>query len=383
MEDDDRSKRDTAEEGISRRALLAGAASVSLVAMIASIRGCFSDVSEKGPQREQNPVENATMRDVLNIGGREHEIPGVLQRIEQAKNYLNTVEPIQVGRDMVFLDSENWGNNDLFYVTEQTDGVRLVQRNGRNSQYSYRNDRRNVLVALRSDGNFVYVPYSPALDTPDVRAAGGEYIARVIDLAKEELRGGNVTSHVYGRRCVADVFSDELVEQLLIIEHVDPDQFQAARGSESDLKDLFNRVLVIAGGNREMSYGTGNYAGAFGFAQFIPTTYQMVKDAYPAAGLKENFREGMLDHVNAVKAMYCLMDNDLGRMDDPERLASLNLAHNEDELADYLAASYNGGAGRANRRFRAFGADWKQHLPSETTVYLEKLRYLRDLQRNN
>ncbi len=161
-----------------------------------------------------------------------------------------------------------------------------------------------------------------------------------------------------------------MIANLMIIEHVDPPVFKRAK-TEDELKAVYNSVLIIAGGNKGKSYNySGSSAGAFGFAQFMPATYKEIQGKYPKAELIVDFKTAMQNHVNAIIAMYCLLDSNL-------LAAPINCrkVYQKDQnmQALYLGSCYNGGAGRTNRNMREFGDEWRENLPEETRTYLDKI----------
>jgi len=181
---------------------------------------------------------------------------------------------------------------------------------------------------------------------------------------------------------VADLFTPEMAAQLLIIEHIDPTKFIRASeaGDTKALQELYNSVICVTGLNGEKTYSNNkSHAAAFGFAQFIKGTYDLMVSKYPDATLLGDWKEGMKHHVNAVKAQFLLFDSDLSKA--PEKRQKLyfteKFAH---ALALYLAAAYNCGQRRANRAIDKGKEKWRSKLPKEAQTYLDKLETVQDLQ---
>jgi hypothetical protein len=81
----------------------------------------------------------------------------------------------------------------------------------------------------------------------------------------------------------------------------------------------------------------------------------------PDLGLVPDFRAGMSDHRNAVKAQVAYLDMDLAGMQDVREIFLTDKAR----AAEYLAASYNGGSVRVRRAAAAFGDEWSRSHKKE------------------
>jgi len=137
---------------------------------------------------------------------------------------------------------------------------------------------------------------------------------------------------------------------------------------------------VIVGANQEWAFRyTGSTAGANGLAQFIEPTYYGIAAAYPSANLIKDFRYGMADHVNAVKAMVLYFDlhenqlqNQITRKD---VLAQLGITDG------MLAAAYNGGPFHVVQAVNGNGLAWAKSsaFPLETTGYIQKYDLIKKL----
>jgi hypothetical protein len=259
------------------------------------------------------------------------------------------------------------------WVTEGFD-VKMVRKNGVGSRFEIAYPENMVVLALRttvragknSFKEVVYTPYSPQIDTPQVREAGLKYLTTQIELARQDLERRQ--ARLYGfERLPADMPTDVSLA-LSIIEHIDPVRFRnCPKGRESD---LVHEVLTVVGANTFNAYAySRSPAGAMGLFQIIPPTYNRLRDKYPRAGLIKDFLAGCTDHVNAAKASLLLFDSDLS--DVPHRHLSL-LTKDVKTTGMYLAAAYNCGSKRVGKSVKLCGSEWTCHLPLETKIYLDK-----------
>ncbi len=260
--------------------------------------------------------------------------------------------------------------------------VTRITENGVNSEYSVDNNDTDykdwIVVALKTmvgdssrRGKFkpaVYVPYSLGLNVPEIRDAGTRHLLKVIAVAYNKLER-------YGVPKLREVIPKETILALLLIEHMDPDEF-TRRGAEY----MITKVLTTVGANESDAYRYAvSPANARGLAQFIPSTYSDVVELYPRARLHKDFVKGMTEHLNAVMAQVCLADRDLNKLLNSEVLSTPNFqAHSMDKIRDcYIAAAYNGGPGRA---ILSCGADpallWKEGsgLARQTVVYVAEFK---------
>ncbi len=257
-----------------------------------------------------------------------------------------------------------------------TDGfrVKMVRKNGVASRFEIANPENMVVLALRTavrDGKngfkeVVYTPYSPQIDTPQIRQAGLDYLMTQIELARRDLESRQ--ARFYGfERLSTDILTDVSLD-LSIIEHIDPVRFRnCPKGKETD---LIHEVLTIVGANKVNAYAySRSPAGAMGLFQIIPATYERLRNKYPRAGLMQDFLKGCTDHVNAAKASLLLFDSDLS--DVPNGRLPL-MTKDLRTVGMYLAAAYNCGSKRVEKSARLCGSEWTCRLPSETKIYLDK-----------
>lgn len=260
--------------------------------------------------------------------------------------------------------------------------VTVTLRNGVNSQYQVTSGgdawqvlaiRTNVREGRRRGTRpAVYVPYSPGLHTPEMERAGRRYLETLIADARRDLVASRAPSRVDASRMAPDLIPDRVLLALMVIEHVDPDDF-AALGAERSANRVF--VTVALNGGEAYRYA-GSYAGAYGLAQFIRGTYLLTRTRYPLAGLPADFRAGMAGHAHATRAQFCLADWSLAVLADADRTHLLRPANVED-MGAYLAAAYNGGEVRAARAFADDRARWElagHGLASQTVTYVREFR---------
>ena len=99
-------------------------------------------------------------------------------------------------------------------------------------------------------------------------------------------------------------------------------------------------------------------AGALGIAQFMPETWQWLKDTKKIPNYYV-----ITNKYHQKKAQKVFMNY----------LYNFNYgASNEDKLV-LACASYNAGVHRVHKLVKNYGTAWRQHLPQETQTYLIKL----------
>lgn len=230
-----------------------------------------------------------------------------------------------------------------------------------------------------------YSPYSRELHLPELVEAGKKYLNSRVEIAYEQLKKNKVASRSVPGRLATEAVNKELIKNIILVEHVDPDAFSV---SEDNGRILTERVLVLLGANRERAYRyTGSPAGASGIGQFIKPTYLRLAQQYPRAGLIKNYQSGTADHVNAIKAMVLFFDShakDLGnRITRQDVLRQLGITE------EMLAASYNGGPSRVVSSVNRYGLAWlsgqissgrsNRIFRTETLEYLKKFQSIKNL----
>lgn len=231
------------------------------------------------------------------------------------------------------------------------------------SQYALPASRNAVVigvvypVANKSGSEYemhdtLYVPFQDEFYRPEVLAAGSDYLSNLIHAAFDELRTKGIRSRAYPDKLVADVIDPYLIKSIVVIEHSSHVQLLSDNEPERVL-GVFLAKLGISG--EEAFSAALSSAGAAGIAQFIPSTYKSYVERRPDLGLIPDFKAGMSDHKNAVKAEVVYLDQSLAGM--PPAIKNL-YALDKTRAAEFLAASYNGGETRVKKAFAVFGEEW-------------------------
>ncbi len=202
-----------------------------------------------------------------------------------------------------------------------------------------------------------YMSTHPGLVTPEVISAGKYYIASTIDNAREKLRqrGISITPK-----------AADIAERLSIVEHVDHYRFRTEYH-----QNIYNDIFTLYALNEGQTYRYSvSSAGAGGMVQMIPSTYRMIRNRFPAAGLMPDFVAGMQNHSNAAQAMLLYIQS---TYDDllmsPTIVAALQSGQaNELEL---LSAGYNSNPARLAGYIKRGGDNWRNLIPRETQIYLQ------------
>jgi hypothetical protein len=253
-----------------------------------------------------------------------------------------------------------------------TEGFRVtrIRDNGVASRFEVTYPGDMAVLALRTTvrsgknglKEVVYTPYSPVIDTWQVRKAGLDYLKGRIELARTDLMARKVRLAWVDGTVPADL---SLV--LSIIEHIDPGRFEHHVGDEVA---LVHEVLAVIGANTTSAYSySKSSAGARGLFQFVPDTYRRLRERYRGAGLKKDFVSGCDDHINAAKASLLLFSSDLTNL---PRKWMATAEKDDRSIGRYIAASYNCGLTRVGRSVRECKDQWTCSLPKETRIYLKK-----------
>jgi hypothetical protein len=182
----------------------------------------------------------------------------------------------------------------------------------------------------------VYTPYSAEIKSEEVIRHGTEVQDEFIRRAYAKLAERGIMSRAFPGRNVVDVIPTDVLRVLLMNEHIDPGEFKSAGLT----RPLVERVLTVIATNREKAYAYSvSSAGARGLVQMIPSTYSLIANRYPAAGLNPSFSQGMADPINAVVAQVLLCDSDWQTIKTRSHIPA-------ERIGPYLAAAYNGGVGR-------------------------------------
>lgn len=266
--------------------------------------------------------------------------------------------------------------------TEGFDVVCLRRRgktNGVNTQFAVVEPQGYVVYALRrvvtsgdSYREVVYTPYVEALDTPMVREYGKAYLQLLTQEVYRELEGRKIRSLVSREAYVHERVPQEVIENLIVIEHIDHERFET-----EPMVGLVREVYTILGVNLGLAYNYAkSTAGARGLLQVIPSTYAGMQRKYPEAGLVSDFVHGMTDHHNAIKAAILLADHDVGIIPKTMHRSQLLEVRNRLKYQDYVASAYNGGPSRSVRLLLS-GKDHVHDNPNpENRIYVAKMRAL-------
>lgn len=204
----------------------------------------------------------------------------------------------------------------------------------------------------------VYVPYTAALNTPEIAQAGNQYLDDTLKTVFFQLNYVNSASQP-GKK-VTDAIQPSIIKALIYAEHMDTSSFI----SNSDVQSLINKVNVLfainEGDTFKYSVSTSN---ARGIAQFLPSTYMSLVRRHPDANLIDDAMIGLSDHVNSIKAEMLLIDDYIAAVH-----AQLGDNFNPADMYDYGAASYNGGVSRVTKAVRTFGDNWNVDSTAQSAV---------------
>jgi hypothetical protein len=180
----------------------------------------------------------------------------------------------------------------------------------------------------------VYTAYAPELDTQKMRDAGMDYLRTLEHLAYNRVNDHDVRSRVTPTKTVAEQIPRDMVLRLMITEHVDPLHMKFV-----GIEQCVHEVLITIAANQDHAYAYArSSAGALGLPQFMESSYQMVRDNYPAARLEPDFNTGMTNLHNAVLASLLLLDLELTEL---PQTALKRVKDSSTVFAAYLAAGYN------------------------------------------
>ena len=233
--------------------------------------------------------------------------------------------------------------------------------------------------------DIIYTPYSSAIHKKEIINAGRAYLEENIDKAFSELTKKEVKSKVESNLLITDVISKDILRNIMVVEHIDPDGF---RNSVDDGQFLGERVLAIIGANQELAYRyTGSPAGASGLAQFIEPTYDNMVSRYPEAKLIKDYNLGMANHVNAIQAMVLFFDSH--KKDILSKITRKDITNSLGITEEMLAAAYNGGPGRVVNSVNKLGLAWfssqlntssaSRIFRQETLDYIRKFQAIKNL----
>lgn len=205
--------------------------------------------------------------------------------------------------------------------------------------------------------NAYYTSAHPALLSPELVKTGQNYVRTMLDLAAKRLKDKGFFINPQ----IVDV-----AEHLCVVEHVDHDRFR-----REDRRSLFEEIYSLYALNELYTYRFSvSSAGAGGMVQMIPSTYFMIRNMHPKAGLNPDFVAGMRNHGNALEAMLLYMQDTWNSLIANEEInaALTNKIATQPEL---LAAGYNSNPAKLAAYLRRGGDNWRALIPRETQMYLQ------------
>lgn len=255
-------------------------------------------------------------------------------------------------------------NNKTFTFPDKSFDIKQIGFNGVNTRFQVNTPAGGQVIALKylitpvESGSkaaienalyeAIYVPYSPFLDTPEVQEYGAKYLDNVINEVAVHL--ANYPSVSDPGKTITQAINPSLVKALVYAEHTDSNELLKA----PDTMNVVNRVKTLFGGNEGDTYRySGSSAGALGISQFIQSTYLGLVKRHPNANLIPDFRQGMADHVNAIKSTYILLDDYIQGVKDRAQDSFI-----PGQAFDFGVAAYNGGTVRVARALNSFGLNW-------------------------
>ncbi len=206
--------------------------------------------------------------------------------------------------------------------------------------------------------NAVYVPSANDFYTPELLAAGSNYLSFLIQDAFDDMKTRGVRSRSFPDRLLVDVVDPYLIKSVVVTEHTSQ---RSLVSGDSD--HVVGEFLIEFATNKDDAYGLAlSHAGAAGLVQFIPSTYNLLVKRLPELGLIPDFKAGMSDHKNAIKAQVALLDINLAAM--PQEIRD-HYRSNPRSAGELMAAAYNGGATRVRRAYLFWGDDWSDSHQAE------------------
>src|ERR1700744_1674780 len=123
---------------------------------------------------------------------------------------------------------------------------------------------------------------------------------------------------------------------------------------------------MAANGSQAYSYAKSS-AGALGLSQFVQSSYDMVRQNYPAAHLEPDFARGMVDLNNAVMASVLLLDLELTSV--PKTYLK-QIMDSSQQFSAFLAAGYNRNPVHVMQTFAKTHSFTGGHAPVENKLYV-------------
>src|SRR2546425_6320968 len=233
-----------------------------------------------------------------------------------------------VGREMALAVLDTSGEIKTVRAVKRDSGFQVLTRgfnlqmrreNGLNSDIACIDPVGGKVVAVKypvsNEGNrfgggapviqALYTPYSAEIKTDEVIKRGIDVQNSLIEKAYSRLRGSGVLSRAFPGRPIVDVIPKDVLRVLLLNEHIDPGEFKSAGLTGP----LVERVLTVIGTNHDKAYAYSiSPARARGLVQMIPSTYSLMLNKYPGAGLRSDFVAGMAGPIKPGMGPLLLFD---------------------------------------------------------------------------
>ncbi len=274
------------------------------------------------------------------------------------------------GRSLVCLDE----------ICEEI-GVTVTTANGPQSSYKT-NDEDVLVVAIRYPlyveefvGNkkrrfrvepIVMTPSSADLLLPEIVEEGERVLDEYVKAAQHFVSVRSIRSRAYPDRLLADVIKPELVKAVIAVEHTDLASLRV------NPRSVVDRMFAHLAANPDAPYAADqSSAQALGLAQFIPSTYKHLVASHPELSFVSDFRTGMRNPENAVRAEMAYLD---------DLLAMLPASARETFLVDpalaseFVVAAYNAGPARVKKTIPL----WEEALKAKPKAPLKTLQKMDD-----
>lgn len=224
---------------------------------------------------------------------------------------------------------------------------------------------QNIANMMARAERVVYLATPPYLVNDEFAHLGRQYVLTVLADVLRDLRALGVPSRAYSGRLVADVITERMLLNLLVIEQTDPCLLQDREPGcirllpkllyalDEHVVDAVLTEFVING--LEAYRHICSVAAACGAFQFTNNktqafggTYNVVRQHYPTAQLDPSFTRGTRSFRNSAKAAALLIDLELASPGTPGWVRETLIADERIGLL-FPAAAYNGGASQSRK----------------------------------
>lgn len=295
-------------------------------------------------------------------------------------NWFNVALAVKRGNEpltIIKADGEECTTRTAGFVTGcwlnhigKTNGVATEFHIEQPKDYKVYGVRRWVYDSNGKKFEVTYSPYSDELNTQAMRATGHQYLVKLVEGAKRDLRTKGIRSNANPAELVVDRIPTDTIVRLATIEHVDHARFQ-----KEGIQTSAGEVLVTYALNGGLAYSfSKSKMGARGLLQYTRKTYQSIVKKYPNSGLINDFVKATANAHNMAKAALLLADDDLSQV---PLVLRVKIFANNGLLEDTIASAYNGGIKRP-RGILEKGLDLaRDNRNEENRIYVEKIRALR------